>query len=151
MPRPTLEEVYSLPDSILRDCLSLEFVESEHFKCTPETFKRIRVSLANVDWQDAPNPFAPWCGGKLKLVFLDVDGDQDFLDAHAQLQQPITSLTFHVYANDGKAIREVKFTGVTTINSAQSFASDGRTGQESDFHARRVYNYAYETRTETKL
>lgn len=144
MPKPTLDEIYSLPPLVLDDNYDLHKILTLLGTISEDAFKILRCSIAKAAWEDVPDIFGLYAG-TLTVTFHDVTGDQNYLDAHARIRAELTDLILHVYNQEGAAVRAIHFYDLQFSSSKQKL--DSGNGKPSP----RVNMYKYKSRREIAL
>lgn len=113
MPKPTLQEIYALPPHMKDDNFDLAALQTPapENKDFTVSFTTLRASLVGVQWEqhaDASN-------NRIVLTFVDILGDQAYLNAHAFLKTAFTCLTLHAYADDGSLNRGIAFDNIKFV------------------------------------
>ena len=147
----TLDEVKSLPDPIFADCFDLHAIAAEASitakiakALIPNKQSSLFQSLHSAVWELVHNPLFP--SNTLTLKFVELDHDQENLDARAAMFNPLTSLTIRQYANNGQPARYVTFTNLTPNSVKVKLDS---TAKRDDLQYR-TWSYTFESVKETK-
>lgn len=147
MTAPTISEIYMLPDPVFTSEFALQSVVRQGFdQFEPEVFRMIRTTLVKAEWVDDPG--LSKVGGpnenRLVLTFHDVQGDQNYLNAHYFLREDLARMQIDLFDKRDGVMRCVNFDELRFLNSTQKFDS----ADESKC-AYRVLSYGYKHRRET--
>lgn len=146
--QPTIEELYALPPCLLKRNFALKDIQMLHgARMSDASFNVLRCSLNKFEIEDVPDVFNLFAG-RVKLTFLDINGDQDYLDAHQKIKATMTDLVVTQYDDCGKPERELYFYDVQFSGAKQSLDANGFTPTGA---ADRVNEYTFQKRREVKI
>jgi hypothetical protein len=111
--RPTLEELYALPEPMLDDNFDLHsiggcdqlLISLPQFFIENDGFLHLHRTCLAAAWHET----AEGRPNSLHLWFHDIQGDQGYLDAHAAFKSDLGYLTIQHYDMEGKAVRQTIF------------------------------------------
>lgn len=148
MGRPTLDEIYSMPEIVKDDNYDLRSITGlgPAMEFPDADLKTLRCTLTKAVWEDVPGlskfGFGHGSNNVLKLTFNDVQGDQRYLDTHARLREDLSEIQLNIYNDTGEVVRIMTFEGLTFINGKQALnAANGKP-------ALRVNSYGFTNRRE---
>jgi hypothetical protein len=147
----TLDDAINLPKPIFADRFDLHSIAAEASitakiakALIPNKPSSLFHSLHSATWELIYNPLFP--SNKLTLKFVELDHDQDNLDARAAMFNALTSLTIRQYSDDGKPVRYVTFANLTPDSVKVKLSSNVK----RDDLQYRTWSYTFETVKETK-
>lgn len=125
MSKPTLGELCALPDPMLEDNFDLHAIGGcpvaqvsmpDFFLNNGQAFSHLHRTCIGAHWRQAAE-------GKthtLHLMFHDIQGNQEYLDAMAAFNDDLGVLTLQQYAQNGDPVRQVVFSNLTFFSAVQT-------------------------------
>jgi hypothetical protein len=160
MGMPTLAEVMSLPDPMLNDNFDLHSIGGcpdaqvslpEFFLDNSKAFLHLHRTCIRAHWRKA----AGCERSTLTLTFHDIQGDQEYLDAHEAFNADMGQLILQQYNQKGEAIRQVIFSDLKFFDAVQKRdASEGRAAERDvtfKYASERISTFEFATVKEIAL
>lgn len=125
MPKPTLQEIYAMPPHLKNDNFDMASLHTSapENKDFTASFNTLRTSLMDVQWEH----HADASDNRIVLTFIDILGDQAYLNAHAFLKGSFDLLTLNAYAENGEVHRGIKFANIEFVKATSALAAaDGK-------------------------
>jgi hypothetical protein len=145
--QPTLSEIYALPPAVLQSGFALQNIQLLQGTLPDEVLRTMRCTMTKCEIEDIPNPL-DLHSGTVELTFLDINGDQDYLDGHQRIRNTMTDLIVRQYGADGRPERDIHFYDVH-FSSAKQKLDAGANAKDSA--SLRVNSYTFKTRREIKI